>query len=305
MGGLEPARDYVLRAMAAGPPRRHRQQAAAQPPRRGAVGGRARARGAAALRGGRRRRRAGDPRAAGVAGRRPRRAHPRDRQRHDELHPHADGRDGRGLRRRAGRGPAAGLRRGRPDRRRQRPRRRREDGDPRPAGLRHAGARRPGRPTRASSTSPPTTWPTRASSGWGSSSSARPSASTAGSSVRVHPAFLYAGHPLASVSGPFNAVTIESPAITEITLSGPGRRRPADGERRARRRHQRDDPARLDARRRPSGWRSSTTSSRPSTCTSRSPTGPACWPRSPSCSGCRARRSRASCSGGWARTRGS
>jgi homoserine dehydrogenase len=38
----------------------------------------------------------------------------------------------------------------------------------------------------------------------------------------VHPAFLYGGHPLASVDGPFNAVTIESPAITEITLSGPG-----------------------------------------------------------------------------------
>jgi homoserine dehydrogenase len=43
-----------------------------------------------------------------------------------------------------------------------------------------------------------------------------------GLSVRVHPAFLYAEHPLASVSGPFNAVTIESQAITEITLSGPG-----------------------------------------------------------------------------------
>jgi homoserine dehydrogenase len=43
-----------------------------------------------------------------------------------------------------------------------------------------------------------------------------------GLSVRVHPAFLYAAHPLASVSGPFNAVTIESQAITEITLSGPG-----------------------------------------------------------------------------------
>jgi homoserine dehydrogenase len=41
-------------------------------------------------------------------------------------------------------------------------------------------------------------------------------------SVRVYPAFLYSGHPLASVSGPFNAVTIESPAITEITMSGPG-----------------------------------------------------------------------------------
>ena len=46
--------------------------------------------------------------------------------------------------------------------------------------------------------------------------------------MRVHPAFLYAGHPLASVDGPFNAVTVESDAITEITLSGPGRRRAAD-----------------------------------------------------------------------------
>jgi homoserine dehydrogenase len=43
-----------------------------------------------------------------------------------------------------------------------------------------------------------------------------------GISVRVHPAFLYPGHPLASVNGSFNAVTIESDAITEITLSGPG-----------------------------------------------------------------------------------
>jgi homoserine dehydrogenase len=41
-------------------------------------------------------------------------------------------------------------------------------------------------------------------------------------SVRVHPAFLYGGHPLASVGGPYNAVTIESASITEITLSGPG-----------------------------------------------------------------------------------
>ncbi len=43
-----------------------------------------------------------------------------------------------------------------------------------------------------------------------------------GVSVRVHPAFLYPGHPLASISGPFNAVTVESPEITEITMSGPG-----------------------------------------------------------------------------------
>jgi homoserine dehydrogenase len=43
-----------------------------------------------------------------------------------------------------------------------------------------------------------------------------------GLSVRVHPAFLYPGHPLASVSGAFNAVTVESETITEITISGPG-----------------------------------------------------------------------------------
>ena len=43
-----------------------------------------------------------------------------------------------------------------------------------------------------------------------------------GLSVRVHPAFLYPGHPLAPVSGPFNAVTVEAQEITEITMSGPG-----------------------------------------------------------------------------------
>jgi homoserine dehydrogenase len=44
----------------------------------------------------------------------------------------------------------------------------------------------------------------------------------AGLSVRVHPAFLYPGHPLAAINGPFNAVTVESEQITEITMSGPG-----------------------------------------------------------------------------------
>ncbi len=43
-----------------------------------------------------------------------------------------------------------------------------------------------------------------------------------GLSVRVHPAFLFGAHPLAAIAGSFNAVTIESSAITEITLSGPG-----------------------------------------------------------------------------------
>ncbi len=41
-------------------------------------------------------------------------------------------------------------------------------------------------------------------------------------SARVFPCFLYRGHPLAPVEGPFNAVTVEGPTITEITVSGPG-----------------------------------------------------------------------------------
>ncbi|CAN5564715.1 homoserine dehydrogenase [soil metagenome] len=40
--------------------------------------------------------------------------------------------------------------------------------------------------------------------------------------ARVFPCFLYAGHPLAPVEGPFNAVMVQAPAITEITISGPG-----------------------------------------------------------------------------------
>jgi homoserine dehydrogenase len=43
-----------------------------------------------------------------------------------------------------------------------------------------------------------------------------------GLSVRVFPCFLYRGHPLAPVEGPFNAVMVEAPAITEVTMSGPG-----------------------------------------------------------------------------------
>jgi len=43
-----------------------------------------------------------------------------------------------------------------------------------------------------------------------------------GLSVRVFPCFLYGGHPLAPVAGPFNAVMVEAPEITEVTMSGPG-----------------------------------------------------------------------------------
>lgn len=43
-----------------------------------------------------------------------------------------------------------------------------------------------------------------------------------GITVRVFPCFLYPGHPLAPIGGPFNAVTLEGPEITEVTISGPG-----------------------------------------------------------------------------------
>ena len=203
MGGLDPARDYVLRAMRAGQARRHRQQAAALPARRGAVGGRARARRAAALRGRRRRRRAG--RSACCRSRSPARTSSastgsstaRRTSSSREMAAPAPSYDD-ALRR----GPAARLRRGRPDRRRQRQGRGGQDGDPRAAGVRHAGAprrgplrghraphrRRPGVRARARPRA--------------EAASAPPSASTAACRVRVHPAFLYAGHPLASRRGP-------------------------------------------------------------------------------------------------------
>jgi homoserine dehydrogenase len=43
-----------------------------------------------------------------------------------------------------------------------------------------------------------------------------------GISIRVFPCFLYGGHPLAPIEGPFNAVMVEAPAISEVTMSGPG-----------------------------------------------------------------------------------
>jgi homoserine dehydrogenase len=43
-----------------------------------------------------------------------------------------------------------------------------------------------------------------------------------GISARVFPCFLSGGHPLSPVEGPFNAVMVEAPDITEVTMSGPG-----------------------------------------------------------------------------------
>ena len=92
MGGIEPAREYLLAAMQAGKHVVSANKQLLSQHGEELFGGRARARRAAALRGCHRRRRAGGARARGIAVGDADRAHPRHRQRHDQLHPHRDGR---------------------------------------------------------------------------------------------------------------------------------------------------------------------------------------------------------------------
>jgi homoserine dehydrogenase len=99
-------------------------------------------------------------------------------------------------------------------------------------------------------------------------------------SVRVFPCFLYGGHPLAPIEGPFNAVMVEAPAITEITMLARARaasRRPRPCSATS----SPSSPARLPCTSRRRRSRSPATSRPPSTSTSRSPTSPGSWRRSP------------------------
>ena len=108
----------------------HRQQGAARQRRWRALRGRSRRGSRPVVRGVRGRCHPADPAYAGIAGRR---AHPPghgDRQRHDQLHPHAHERGRRRLRSCTGGGPESRLRRERSDRRRRGPRRDREGSDP-------------------------------------------------------------------------------------------------------------------------------------------------------------------------------
>ena len=146
----------------------------------------------------------------------------RDRQRHHQLHPQRDGGDRRRLRRGAGAGAGARLRRGRPH-----------------ATTSAAPTRR--RRWRSSPASPSTRPVTLAEVSYEGIEAIQPDdlayakelglslkllgvaeRRDGGISVRVFPCFLYPGHPLAPIEGPFNAVMVEAPAITEVTMSGPG-----------------------------------------------------------------------------------
>ena len=309
IGGIDPARDYVLAALRARQARRHRQQAAARPARRGAVR-RPRARAASQLR--------FEAAVAGVVPVDPRavqeslagahdRARPRDRQRHDQLHPHARWpRTGASYEDALARGPGARLRRGRPDRGRRRratPRRRWRSSRGWRSTRRCTSTRSP---TRASSRSPPTTSPTRRSSGSAlkllgtaervDGGHQRPRASRR-SSTR--------GHPLAQRQRPVQRGHGRVAGDHRDHAVGPGRRRPADRQRGARRRRLAMIPAARRRREATATLRDRrATSSRPSTCTSRSPTGPACSRRSPRCSALRASRSERRPARAWATTRG-
>ena len=126
-------------------------------------------------------------------------------------------------------------------------RRRGEDGDPRPAGLRHA--RSTSTRSRYEGIEHITPDDLEYAREFGLSLKLIGTAERVdgGLSVRVHPAFLYGDHPLASVVGPVQRRHGRVRRDHRDHDVGPGRRRAADGERRARRRRQRDDPARAGA----------------------------------------------------------
>ncbi len=155
----------------------------------------------------------------------------------------------------AGPGPGARLRRGRPDRRRQRRRRGGEDGDPRPARLPHPGHARRGR-LRGDRGDPARRPRLRQGARpLAEAARRRRAASTAGSASASSPASSTAATRWRRSSGPFNAVMVEAPAITEVTMSGPGRGRRRRPPRRCSATSSRSSPATRRSTRRASGCR--------------------------------------------------
>ena len=124
---------------------------------------------------------------------------------------------------------------------------------------------------------------------WAASSSCWRSASGprdgCGVSVRVHPAMIPRTHPLAGVREAFNAVFVEAEAAGRADVLRPGRRRRPDRQRGARRpRRGGPQPRRRRPRaagvalRRPRGPADGRDASRATTSASTWPTSPACWP---------------------------
>ena len=142
MGGVEPARELLLRALASGKSVVTANKELLAVARRGAVHRRGRGRRRPVLRSRGGRRDPVDPAAPGVPRGGARRSHPRHRERDDQLHPDPDVRARMDVRGGGRRGAAARVRRGRSDGRRRGVRRGREVRDPRVGRVRRARRRR-------------------------------------------------------------------------------------------------------------------------------------------------------------------
>ena len=164
------------------------------------------------------------------------RARPRDRQRHDELHPERHDRRGRTARLRGGtgRGTAARLRGGRPVGRHRGARRGQQAGDPRPPGVRSAGsirrrsptrpdgARRPGRPGHHRRSASPTR--TRPARPGGSSGSSRPRRAARGDRIAaaVLPTALPLDSALGRTAGVRNRIEVDAVPVGRSGSTVPG-----------------------------------------------------------------------------------
>ena len=227
IGGIEPARSLILRAMehGAGVVTANKALLAEDGPTLLPGGRRPRRR--PLLRGRRRRRHPAAAPAARVAGRRRRAPRARHRQRHHQLRAGQDGLHGRRVHRGASsrRRPWATPRPTRPPTSRASTPPRRPRSWPRWPSTPASAARTS--TARASPRSPPPTSPRRAR--WTAWSSCSPSASAPtpgrpddGVSVRVHPAMIPRTHPLAGVREAFNAVFVEADAAGQLMFYGPG-----------------------------------------------------------------------------------
>ena len=223
IGGVEPARDLILTALKAGKPviTGNKELLAKHGAELFEAAERGRRR--PALRGGRRRRHPDHPAAARVAGGGAH--HPGDghRQRHHQLHPHADDRGRRVLRRRPGRGAGA----------RATPR-------PTPPPTSRATTPAPRPPSSpASPSAPPSPPPTShhegitgitevdiafaGKMGYVVKLLAVAEQTDAGAiGVRVHPTMVPLEHPLAAVRESFNAIFVEGAAVGDLMFYGRG-----------------------------------------------------------------------------------
>ncbi len=222
MGGTEPALEYVLAALAAG---KHVVTAnkALLAEHGATVFAQARARGRAvafeASVGGRNPDRPGP---GFRAGGQPGPEHRRHRQRHLQLHPDSDDREGLALRRGPAPGPGARLRRGRPDPGRRRHRHRPQAGDPGPTGVRDRASGSTQFHRQGIDRLHLADLKYAGELGYAIKLLALAKLSNDGLELRVAPTLVKHGTPLAEVRGPYNAIRVVGDAVGDTLFYGRG-----------------------------------------------------------------------------------